>query len=172
MKQKDLMNRFNQKIEELEKILPDLKKGVNCAELTLTNILDVLGVDNYMFHNLAMPLAGGFGGYKSKKGWQGACGAVAGACASIGVIMGGNKKMNEKTMAIAYLKASKYAKDFENEFGSVICSELCGFDFSDPNGFIKYRKAGTWKKKCYKFVVWAVDEVRKVTRNDLKRKWK
>ncbi|MFX1588448.1 MAG: C-GCAxxG-C-C family (seleno)protein [Promethearchaeota archaeon] len=171
MKQKDLMNRFNQKIEELEKILPDLKKGVNCAELTLTNILDVLGVDNYMFHNLAMPLAGGFGGYKSKKGWQGACGAVAGACASIGVIMGGNKKMNEKTMVIAYLKASKYAKDFENEFGSVVCSELCGFDFSDPNGFIKYRKTGTWKKKCYKFVVWAVDKVRKVTRNDLKRKW-
>jgi hypothetical protein len=39
-----------------------------------------------------MSLAGGFSGYKSKKGWQGACGAVAGAFAAIRAIMGGNKK--------------------------------------------------------------------------------
>ncbi|MFX0026133.1 MAG: C-GCAxxG-C-C family protein [Candidatus Hermodarchaeota archaeon] len=169
--EKDINTRFDEKVQEIEKILPDLKKGVNCAELTLTNVLSVLGVDNYMFHNIAMPLAGGFGGYKSKKGWMGACGAVAGGCAAIGAIMGGKEKMNEQIMAIAYLKASKYATEFENEFGSVVCSELCGFDFSDPNGFIKYRESGTWKKKCYKFVVWAVDRVRKITRKDLKRKW-
>lgn len=168
---KDINTRFDEKVKEMEKILPNLKKGVNCAELTLTNVLDVLGVDNYMFHNMAMPLAGGFGGYKSKKGWMGACGAVAGGCAAIGAIMGGKEKMNDHKMAIAYLKASKYATEFEKEFGSVVCSELCGFDFSDPNGFIKYQESGTWKKKCYRFVVWAVDMVRKITRNDLKRKW-
>lgn len=168
---KDINTRFDEKVQEMEKILPDLKKGVNCAELTLTNVLNVLGVDNYIFHNIAMPLAGGFGGYKSKKGWMGACGAVAGGCAAIGAIMGGKERMNEQIMVIAYLKASKYATEFEKEFGSVVCSELCGFDFSDPNGFIKYRESGTWKKKCYKFVVWAVDMVRKITRKDLKRKW-
>lgn len=168
---RDINTRFDEKVQEIEQILPDLKKGVNCAELTLTNVLDVLGVDNYMFHNIAMPLAGGFGGYRSKKGWMGACGAVAGGCAAIGAIMGGKERMNDRLMVITYLKASKYAKEFEKEFGSVVCSELCGFDFSDPNGFIKYRESGTWKKKCYKFVVWAVDRVRKITRKDLKRKW-
>lgn len=171
MTEKDFRIRFNKKIEEMEKILPDLQKGVNCAELTLTNILDVLGIDNYLFHNLAMPLAGGFGGYKSKKGWQGACGAVVGGCAAIGVIMGGQKKMNEKRMMMAYLKAAKYASDFEKKFGSVVCSELCGYDFSDPNGFIAYRESGTWKKKCYKYVVWAIEKVRRMTRKDLKRYW-
>ncbi|MFX1572871.1 MAG: C-GCAxxG-C-C family protein [Promethearchaeota archaeon] len=171
MTKQSIEKKFDQKIKELEKNLPNLKQTVNCAELTLTNVLDVLGVDNYLFHNLAMPLAGGFGGYKSKKGWMGACGAVAGGCAAIGVILGGNKRMDERTMTIAYLKAAKYASEFENEFGSVICSELCGFDFSKEDGITDYREAGTWEKKCYKFVLWGVDKVREITNNDLIKKW-
>ena len=167
----DINSQFDKKIQELEKILPDLKKGVNCAELTLTSILAVLGIDNYIIHNIAMPLAGGFGGYKSKEGWMGACGAVVGSCAAIGVIMGGDKKMDEETMLLAYVKARKFAHEFEKMFGSVICSELCGFDFSDPNEYLDYQKSGTWKNKCNKFVIWAVDNVRKITIEDLKSKW-
>jgi hypothetical protein len=169
--EKDIKMRFDEKIESLMKDLPQMKHSVNCAELTLTHILDVIGIDSYLFHNLAMPLAGGFGGYRAKDGWQGACGAVAGACAAIGIIMGGKEKMIESEMAMAYLKASKYCTDFENEFGSVVCSHLCGVDFSSPKGFSDYRKNGTWAKTCYKFVVWAVDHVRKLTRKDLKRSW-
>lgn len=171
MAKQNINERFDQKIEELNKNLPNMREVVNCAELTLTNILDVLGVDNYLFHNIAMPLAGGFGGYKSKKGWMGACGAVAGGCAAIGAIMGGKERMDDPTMAMAYLKAAKYASEFEKEFGSVVCAELCGFDFSTPEGFKDYRETGTWEKKCYKFVVWGVDKVRKMTSKDLKRKW-
>jgi len=169
---KNIDDKFNAKLEKLEKELPKLRKGVNCAELTLTSILDILEVDSPLFHNLAIPLAGGFGGYKSKKGWMGACGAVTGGCAAIGVIMGGPKERIENSrMAMAYLKASKYAKDFEAEFGSVVCSELCGYDFSTPNGYIDYEKSNTWEKKCYKYVLWAIDKVRKLTRNELKKKW-
>jgi len=171
MKEKDLMIRFDEKLRELEEKLPKLKINANCAELTLTSVLDVLGVDDYMFHNIAMPLAGGFGGYKSKKGWMGACGAVAGGCAALGAIMGGHEKMDSITMATAYLKASKYASEFEKEFGSVICSELCNYDFSQPEGFLDYRRNKVWETKCYKFVIWAVDKVRKLTRKALKRKW-
>ncbi|MBD3196670.1 MAG: hypothetical protein GF317_16560 [Candidatus Lokiarchaeota archaeon] len=171
MSKKDIQEKFDDKIKMLEEKLPTLKKGVNCAEITLTNILDVLEVDNYMFHNLAMPLAGGFGGYKSEKGWQGACGAVAGGCAAIGVIMGGKEKMDEVAMAMAYLKASKYASEFEKEFGSVVCAELCGYDFSNPKGMQEYQENNTWSKKCYKYVIWAIDIIRKLTRKDLKRKW-
>ncbi|MHA1669904.1 MAG: C-GCAxxG-C-C family protein [Promethearchaeota archaeon] len=169
--EKDINTKFDERIEKLKKELPDMRKRVNCCELTLTNILDVIGVDSYMFHNLAMPLAGGFGGYKAKNGWQGACGAVTGACAAIGIIMGGEKKMNEGQMAMAYLKASKYCTDFENEFGSVVCSKLCGYDFSTPEGFTEYSKSGTWESKCNKFVIWAVNHVRKLTKKDLRNKW-
>ncbi|MFW9823021.1 MAG: hypothetical protein ACFFE4_08810, partial [Candidatus Thorarchaeota archaeon] len=74
----DINSRFDAKVKELEDYLPDMKSGANCAELTLTSVLQVLKMDNYIFHNIIKPLAGGFGGYKSKEGWMGACGAVAG----------------------------------------------------------------------------------------------
>ncbi|MFX1391496.1 MAG: C-GCAxxG-C-C family protein [Promethearchaeota archaeon] len=171
MKQ-EINERFDKKLRELNQILPKLKANTNCAELTLTSVLDILGVDNYLFHNLAIPLAGGFGGYKSKNGWQGACGAVCGGCSAIGIIMGGKKRMDNETMFATYLKSAKFAADFEKQFGSVVCTELCGHDFSNAQGMIEYRKNGTWSKKCYKYVVWAVDRVRGSVNKELKINWK
>ena len=167
-----LDERFDEKIKELEKSLPQRETSANCAELTLTSVLEVLGIDNPLFHNAIIPLAGGFGGYKSKKGWQGACGAVCGGCSAIGVILGGKERMDDKTVIEAYMKASKFAHKFEEKFGSVVCTELCGYDFSQPEGMIQYRENGTWVKKCYHYVVWAVDTVRRITLEELKNKWK
>ncbi len=173
MFQSDIITKFEDKLRQLETMLPSLHhSGINCAELTLTNILQVLGIDNYLFHNAIIPLAGGFGGYKSKKGWMGACGAVSGGCASIGIILGGCKsRMNNLTMYSAYLKARKYCSDFENKFGSVVCSEICGFDFSTPDGMKKYEENEVWRNKCYKFVLWAINKVQKLTRKELKENW-
>ena len=63
-----------------------------------------------------IPLAGGLGGYKSEKGWQGACGAVCGGCAATGVILGGKERMPDASIPVAYLKSAKFATDFEKEF--------------------------------------------------------
>ncbi|TXT54678.1 MAG: putative redox-active protein [Promethearchaeota archaeon] len=168
----NLREQFQKKVEELREELPNLKGGgINCAELTLTNILQVLGIDNPYFHNLAIPLAGGFGGYKSKEGWQGACGAVCGGCAAIGIIMGGKERMGDSEIPMTYLKAAKFATDFEKEFGSVVCAEVCGYDFSTPEGMQNYQKDNVWKKTCFKFVIWAVENVPKMTKRDLRKKW-
>lgn len=163
--------RFDEKLKELKDSLPKLKEGINCAELTLTSVLDILGIDNYLFHNLAIPLAAGFGGYKSKKGWKGACGAVCGGCAAIGVVMGGHERMNNDLMLTASLRAAKFAVEFEKEFGTVVCSELCGVDFSEPEALEEYRENEIWVKKCYHFVIWAVDEIRRLTQEELKNNW-
>jgi len=163
--------KFDEKIKELEEKLPKMTVGVNCAELTLTNILDVLGINDGIINNLMIPLAGGFGGYKSEKGWQGACGAVCGGVAASGVILGGKERMPNESIPVAYLKGAKFATDFEKEFGTVVCSELCGCDFSDPNAFLQYEQNNTWEKTCSKYVVWAVDNVRKLMRKDLRKKW-
>jgi C_GCAxxG_C_C family probable redox protein len=168
----DINIRFDEKLKELNDLLPTLELGINCAELVLTSILDILGIDNYIFHNLAAPLAGGFGGYKSKSGWQGACGAVSGGCAAIGVIMGGHKKMDDETMWKALMKAATFASEFEKEFGSVVCPELCGYDLSQPENMEEYQKNRTWEKKCCHYVVGAVDTVRKLTISELKENWK
>jgi C_GCAxxG_C_C family probable redox protein len=163
--------KFDEKIKDLEEKLPKMTVGVNCAELTLISILDVLGINNGIINNLMIPLAGGFGGYKSEKGWQGGCGAVCGGCAAAGVILGGKERMSNELIPVAYLKAAKFATDFEKEFGTVVCSELCGYDFSDPNAFLEYEQNNTWEKTCSKYVIWAVDKVRKLMRKDLRKKW-
>jgi len=169
--EQDLNARFDEKIKELEETLPKMTVGLNCAELTLTSVLDVLGINDGVINNLIIPLAGGFGGYKSEKGWQGACGAVIGGIAATGVILGGKERMPNESIPIAYIKAAKFATDFENKFGTVVCSGLCGYDFSDPAAFMEYRKNNTWKTICNKFVIWAVDHVRKLMKNDLRKKW-
>jgi len=163
--------KFDEKIKELEEKLPKMGAGANCAELTLTSVLDVLGIENGVINNLMIPLAGGFGGYKSEKGWQGACGAVVGGIAATGVILGGKERMPNESIPVAYLKGAKFATDFEQEFGTVVCSGLCGYDFSDPAAFMEYGKNNTWEKTCTKFVLWSVDHVRKVMRKDLRKKW-
>ncbi|MHA2038092.1 MAG: C-GCAxxG-C-C family protein [Promethearchaeota archaeon] len=171
MEKKNLQNKFDEKVKELETELPNRTRNVNCAELVLTSVLEVLGVDNYLFHNIAKPLGGGFGGYKAKDGWMGACGAVAGGCAAIGAITGGKKIMDGESMTMAYFKAARYCSEFENQFGTVVCSGLCGYDFSVPGEYMKYRENGIWGKTCYKFVVWGVDKIRELTQEDLKEKW-
>jgi hypothetical protein len=171
MKEQNFKNLFAEKVKDLQETLPNLRKDVNCAELTLSNILDILGIKNGILNNAIIPLAGGFGGYKSREGWQGACGAVCGGCAAIGIILGGKVRMHNDIISIAYLKAAKFANEFEKEFGSVIWPELCGYDFSKADGFIQYQKENCWSKKCYKYVIWAVKEVQKLMNNQLKRNW-
>jgi hypothetical protein len=167
----DINARFDEKIRKLEEKLPKIEMGANCAELTLTSILEVLGIKDGVINNLIIPLAGGFGGYKSKKGWQGACGAVCGGCAATGVILGGKKRMPNELILNAYMNAAKFATDFESEFGTVVCSGLCGYDFSDPNALEEYQKNNTWETTCNKFVIWAVNQVRNMMQEELKEKW-
>ncbi|MHA2281569.1 MAG: C-GCAxxG-C-C family protein [Promethearchaeota archaeon] len=163
----DLDAKFDEKIKELKEKLPKMVSGINCAELTLTSVLEILGLQDYVYNNLIIPLAGGFGGYKSKKGWMGPCGAVSGGCAATGVILAGKERIPDELRPMAYFKSVTFAREFEKEFGSVVCSELCGYDFSDPNNFVEYQKNNIWAKTCNNFVIWAVDAVRKIMQEEL-----
>jgi hypothetical protein len=103
---------------------------------------------------------------------MGACGAVSGGCAAIGVIMGGKKEViRYQDIQAVYLTVRKFAEDFEKNFGSVVCYELCGYDLSNPSNFVAYERNDTWTKKCYRFVVWSVDEIGKLTKQHLATKW-
>ncbi|MFX1259287.1 MAG: C-GCAxxG-C-C family (seleno)protein, partial [Promethearchaeota archaeon] len=102
----NINERFDKKIKILKQSLPKMKEDINCAALTLTNILNVIGLDTFYFNNLAIPLAGGYGGFKSIKGWKGPCGAVNGGCAAIGIIIGGKERLKFKDHMKVYKKAA------------------------------------------------------------------
>lgn len=171
--QKDIMNRFKDKLEDLKIILPPLgkKRGTSCAAITLTNILDVLnikGVNLFYFNNLAVPFSG-FGTYKNDMGWKGPCGAVSAAMAAIGIIMGGKEVLKERDVPLAYGKAILFASKFEQKFGSLSCEDLCGFDLQ--HNLKEYVKNRAWENKCMNFVSFAIEQVYKSTRKELKSKW-
>ncbi|MHA2339434.1 MAG: C-GCAxxG-C-C family protein [Candidatus Hodarchaeales archaeon] len=142
-----------------------------CAEIIVTNILDILGIQNDIFSNLMIPFSGGFGGYKSKEGWAGPCGVVSGSCAAIGAIIGGQKKMSSELVPIVFIKSRQFPTAFEKEYGSVICPDLCGYDFSDQEDFMNYFKNNVWEKNCRKYITWAVDTVRDITQEELVNYW-
>ena len=172
---KDIQERFDEKIEALKTILPPLGRdiGTSCAALTFTHVLNVLGLDgsnSMYFNNLAVPFSG-FGSYKSKNGWAGPCGCVSGGIAAIGVIMGGQEKLKSVETPTVYAKAAKFATRFEGKFGSVSCKDICGYELGKPENIKEYVKTRTWENKCVHFVMYAIDQARKLTKRELKNKW-
>lgn len=168
----DINAKFDEALKQLEENLPKTTPA-GCAEATLMNILSILGIEDGLINNIMIPLSGGLGGYKSEKGWCGPCGAVVGGCAAVGVILGGKETeiMSPNLVLPAYLKSAQFAKEFEKEFGTVICPDLSGYDFSDPNAIMEYIKEGIWGKTCYKYVLWAINNVRKLMKKELKKNW-
>jgi len=168
----DIGTKFDAALKELKESLPKATPA-GCAEATLTSILKILEIEEELINNIMIPLSGGLGGYKSEEGWVGPCGAVVGGCAAVGVILGGKEKklMSPNLVPLAYMKSAQFAKDFEKEFGTVLCPTLSGYDFSDPTAMMEYMKEGVWGKTCYKYVLWAIDNIRKLMKRELKKNW-
>jgi C_GCAxxG_C_C family probable redox protein len=166
----DIDSKFDNLLDDLTESLPK-EMPAGCAEATLRNILKVLDIEDELINNIMVSLSGGLGGYKSEEGWSGPCGAVVGGCAAVGAILGGKKPMTQNLVMPAYLKSAQFAKEFENKFGTVLCPNLSGYDFSDPSAMMEYMKENIWGKKCYKYVLWAIDNVRKMMNKELKRSW-
>jgi len=171
--QEDILQRIKIKIEELKVSLPPAGRspGNSCAAHTLTNILDVLNernFDSFYYNNLAVPFSG-FGSYVNDKGWKGPCGAVSGAIASIGIIIGGQEKTKPQDVPMVYAKVLQFADKFEKKFGSILCHELCELDLTKE--YKTYNKENIWQERCCNFIYYAIELVSKITRKDLKTKW-
>ena len=171
--QKDIFERFQDKIEELKETLPPLGRtpGTSCAAVTFTNILAVLNSDvfkSFYFNNLAVPFSG-FGSYVNDNGFKGPCGVVSGSIAALGVIMGGQEELNRENVSMVFTKAIQFADKFEKKFGSVSCHDICGYDLTKD--YSKYVKENIWEEKCCNFVLSAIELIMKLTRKDLKTKW-
>jgi len=169
----DFQSKFKEKVETLKETIIPLGKdpGHSCAALTLTSILDVLERDDlssHYFNNLAIPFSG-LASYTSKNNWKGACGAVGGGIAAIGIISGGQEKAKSSEVPKIYSKAIRFASKFEKKFGSLSCEDICGVNTS--TNIREYVKNRVWEKKCVNFVLFAIEQVGKLTKNELDEKW-
>ena len=101
---------------------------------------------------------GGIGGQQ-----QAPCGAVSGSAVCLGLryrcpLTNDKQKVKQARLA-AREYASELVRSFTDKFGSIICRDLLGFDFSDTEAARRFRESGMWKEKCDKYVQFVIEKL-------------
>jgi C_GCAxxG_C_C family probable redox protein len=131
-------------------------KGFNCAQAVLTSHAEEYGLTD----DLAKKISCGFGGGMGNNGEV--CGVVSGAIMLIGLKYGKYLESDNESKANTYKLVKEYTDNFKNEFGSIICKELLGYDLSKEEDRVKARDSGIFKELCPKLVRRAVELVEEV----------
>ena len=131
------------KIELKEKLAGDL----GCAQCVFSTFADRFDYAEEEFCRIAAGFSGGM--------FRGdTCGAVTGGIMALGAAFGDDSdKMHEKV--------HQFQTEFTERFGSTICRELLGFDYSIPGEREKSIAAGA-KEKCAEFVPEAAEMIEKL----------
>jgi C_GCAxxG_C_C family probable redox protein len=102
------------------------QSGFFCAESVLLAIAESHGI----YSDLIPRIATGFCSGISRSG--GMCGAVSGAIMGIGLVAGRN--FPAESLEPAYTLVQKLIRTFEEQYGSVNCRQLIGFDLDTEAG--------------------------------------
>ena len=126
--------------------LASFRKGFTCSSAVFSAFSDEMGLDS----DMATKIACGFGGGILKTG--NICGAVSGAIMVIGLKYGktiqGDDAATEKTRALV----RKFMQEFTKRHGSVNCTELLGYNLSNPDEYEKARENNLFMTKCPELV--------------------
>jgi C_GCAxxG_C_C family probable redox protein len=127
-----------------------------CSAAVFSAFSEELGLDR----ETAKRIACGFGAGVSRTGNM--CGAVSGAIMVIGLKYGkaraGDDDATEKTRALT----REFLREFSARNGSVNCTELLGYDLSNPEDYEKAAASGIFTTACPGYVRDAADILEKV----------
>ena len=120
--------------------------GFTCSSAVFSTFSEEIGLDP----DTAKKVACGFGAGISKTG--NICGAVSGAILVIGLKYGkknkGDDASTEKTRGLV----REFIREFTVRHGSVNCTELLGYNLSDPEDYEKARVSRLFVTKCPELV--------------------
>jgi C_GCAxxG_C_C family probable redox protein len=139
-------------------------KRFTCSAAVFSTFSRELGLDP----DTAKKIACGFGAGISKTG--NICGAVSGGVMVIGLAFGktqeGDDAATEKTRALV----RQFISGFTKKNGSVNCTDLLGYDLSDPAAYAAAQASGIFIEKCPLLVRNAADLLEDILGNeDVKR---
>ncbi len=121
-------------------------KRFTCSAAVFSAFSPELGLDA----DTAKKIACGFGAGISKSG--NICGAVSGSIMVIGLKFGkcaeGDDAATEKTRDLV----RRFLMEFTRRHGSVNCTELLGYDLSQPDEYSAAQESGVFVGKCPVFV--------------------
>ncbi len=126
-------------------------QGFNCTQAVLSSFSEEFGLDRVMAYRVASAFGGGMGhmGYT--------CGSVTGAFMVIGLKYGLTVTDGSQSHWEAFSAVQEFVEEFKSRNGSIVCSELLGFDISNRAKFREAMKQGIPQKICPKLVRDAVE---------------
>lgn len=101
------------------------------------------------------------------------CGAVSASTVCVGLRHRcplAEKQRAKQERLDAREDASHLVRTFIERFGTIVCRDLIGLDFSKPEAYRAFQESGIWKDKCNKYVqfviekLYELDEKRSITR--------
>ena len=129
-----------------DEALATFMSGFTCSSAVFSTFSEEIGLDP----DTAKKVACGFGAGISKTG--NICGAVSGAILVIGLKYGkknkGDDASTEKTRGLV----REFIREFTVRHGSVNCTELLGYNLSDPEDYEKARVSRLFVTKCPELV--------------------
>ncbi|MEN6443231.1 MAG: C-GCAxxG-C-C family protein [Methanoregula sp.] len=132
------------------------KSGFSCSQAVCCAFSDDFGINQ----ETALKLSCGLGGGMAHTG--NTCGAVTGALMVIGMKYGrtslGDLAAREKT----YDLSNRFITEFLRRNHSVNCTELVGYDLSDPEALTEAKEHKVFHTKCAQFVHDAGDILEKI----------
>lgn len=128
---------------------PDTIHG--CAESTFIALQEHYGLPDPEDSSMAMALNGGVA-Y-----WGGTCGAITGAALAVGRLTGTRIEDHATAKRVARRLTQRLMKDFLDEFGSLDCRDLTGYDMiADHDDFLT---KSNWRVDCTRRLQYAVARV-------------
>ena len=128
-------------MERVDKAVEYFNKDFNCAQSIFTTFSMELGIEE----ETALKLGTMFGG-GARKGQM--CGAVSGALMVLGLRYGHHHCGNVEERMNAHAIAEEFMNRFISINGTVVCSELLGYNLSNPEEMKKIRELGLFKTTC------------------------
>jgi len=100
---------------------------------------------------------GGIGGQQ-----QAPCGAVSASAVCLGLrhrCPPAEKQKAKQARLDARQDASDLVRSFTEKFGTIICRDLIGLDFSKPEVYRQFLESGIWQDKCNNYVQFVIEKL-------------
>lgn len=115
--------------------------GLDCSQVVFSYGAEIMDFDEEDAKKIAAAFGGGL--FQGKT-----CGCVTGGLMALGLKYGHYELGDEEAKAKLLEKKAEYEKRFAEENESLICRELCGYDFSQPGEFEKAMQSGDLLEIC------------------------
>ena len=139
-----------------DEVLAAFMSGFTCSSAVFSTFSEEMGLDP----GTARKIACGFGAGVSKTG--NICGAVSGAVLVIGLKYGKMKKGDDAATGETRALVREFIREFTAHHGSVNCTQLLGYNLSDPAEYEQARESKLFITKCPELVRDAVSILEKI----------